>query len=110
MKHIYVAGTADTKGEELAFLADAIAMTGASVVRVDVGTRNPTVPVDVAAGEVAGHHPAGGDAVLGGNDRGAAVAAMGVAFARFAQSRNDIAAMIGIGGGGGTSIITSGMR
>ncbi|RWC39748.1 MAG: UPF0261 family protein [Mesorhizobium sp.] len=110
MKHIYVAGTADTKGEELAFLADAIVMTGASVVRVDVGTRNPTVPVDVAAGEVAGHHPAGGDAVLGGNDRGAAVAAMGIAFTRFAQSRNDIAAMIGIGGGGGTSIITSGMR
>jgi len=110
MKRIYVVGTADTKGEELAFLADAIAATGAAVSRVDVGTRDATIPVDVTAEEIASHHPDGGTAVLGGDDRGAAVAAMGVAFTRFAQSRNDIAAMIGIGGGGGTSIITSGMR
>ncbi|TPI50879.1 MULTISPECIES: Tm-1-like ATP-binding domain-containing protein [unclassified Mesorhizobium] len=110
MKRIYVVGTADTKGEELAFLADAIAATGAAVCRVDVGTRAASVPVDIAAGDVAGHHPGGRDAVLAGDDRGIAVAAMGIAFARFAQSRNDIAAMIGIGGGGGTSIITAGMR
>ncbi|WP_292553684.1 Tm-1-like ATP-binding domain-containing protein, partial [Mesorhizobium sp.] len=44
MKRIYVVGTADTKGEELAFLADAIAATGATVTRVDVGTRAATVP------------------------------------------------------------------
>ena len=49
MKRIYVVGTADTKGEELAFLADAIAATGAAVSRVDVGTRDATVPVDVTA-------------------------------------------------------------
>lgn len=108
VKRIYVVGTADTKGEELAFLADAV--TGAAVCRVDVGTRNATVPVDITATEISGHHPDGVNAVLGGSDRGAAVAAMGFAFARFIQSRNDIAAIIGIGGGGGTSIITSGMR
>lgn len=110
MKRIYVVGTADTKGEELAFLADAIAATGAAVSRVDVGTRASTVPVDISAKQVAGHHPEGSAAVLGVDDRGAAVAAMGVAFTRFVLSRNDIAAVIGIGGGGGTSIITSGMR
>ncbi|WP_214473645.1 Tm-1-like ATP-binding domain-containing protein [Mesorhizobium sp. dw_380] len=110
MKRIYVVGTADTKGEELAFLADAIAATGAAVSRIDVGTRDATVLADVTAKEIASHHPAGGTAVLGGNDRGAAVAAMGLAFTRFVQTRGDIAAIIGIGGGGGTSIITSGMR
>ncbi|PTE08370.1 Tm-1-like ATP-binding domain-containing protein [Mesorhizobium helmanticense] len=110
MKRIYVVGTADTKGEELAFLADAITATGAAVVRVDVGTRTATVPVDVSAEDVASHHPDGSPAVLGIDDRGSAVAAMAIAFARFAQSRADIAGMIGIGGGGGTSIITSGMR
>ncbi|QKC99448.1 Tm-1-like ATP-binding domain-containing protein [Mesorhizobium sp. NZP2298] len=110
MKRIYVVGTADTKGEELAFLADAIAATGAAVSRVDVGTRASTVPVDISAKQVAGHHPEGSAAVLRVDDRGAAVAAMGVAFTRFVLSRNDIAAVIGIGGGGGTSIITSGMR
>ncbi|TIS99358.1 MAG: UPF0261 family protein [Mesorhizobium sp.] len=110
MKCVYVVGTADTKGEELAFLADAVAATGAAVARVDVGTRNATVPVDVPAEEVAGHHPGGSRAVLGIDDRGTAVAAMAVAFARFVQSRTDISGVIGIGGGGGTSIITSGMR
>ncbi|TPK96217.1 UPF0261 family protein [Mesorhizobium sp. B2-4-12] len=110
MKRIYVVGTADTKGEELAFLADTIAASGAAVSRVDVGTRDATISVDITAKEIAGHHPAGTEAVLGGNDRGTAVAAMGVAFARFIQSRSDISAVIGIGGGGGTSIITSGMR
>lgn len=110
VKRIYVVGTADTKGEELAFLADAVAATGAAVCRVDVGTRNATVPVDITAKEISAHHPDGVNAVLGGSDRGAAVAAMGVAVARFIQSRNDIAAIIGIGGGGGTSIVTAGMR
>ncbi|OBQ59168.1 Tm-1-like ATP-binding domain-containing protein [Mesorhizobium erdmanii] len=110
MKRIYVVGTADTKGEELAFLADAIAATGAAVCRVDVGTRDATVPIDIPAKEIAPYHPGGSAAVLGGDDRGAAVAAMSVAFTRFVQSRKDIAALIGIGGGGGTSIITAGMR
>ncbi|TIM27696.1 MAG: UPF0261 family protein [Mesorhizobium sp.] len=110
MKRVYVVGTADTKGEELAFLADAVAATGAAVARVDVGTRNATVPVDVSAEEVAGHHPDGSTAVLGVDDRGTAVAAMAIAFTRFVQSRTDISGVIGIGGGGGTSIITSGMR
>ncbi|MCV3207525.1 Tm-1-like ATP-binding domain-containing protein [Mesorhizobium sp. YC-39] len=110
MKRIYLVGTADTKGEELAFLADAITATGAAVVRVDVGTRTATIPADVSSEDVAGHHPDGSAAVLGIHDRGTAVAAMAIAFARFAQSRTDMAGMIGIGGGGGTSIITSGMR
>lgn len=110
MKRIYVVGTADTKGEELAFLADAVATAGGTAVRVDIGTRGATVPVDVAASEVAAHHPDGAGAVLGINDRGTAVAGMGVAFTRFIQSRDDVAGVIGIGGGGGTSIVTAGMR
>lgn len=110
MKRIYVVGTADTKGEELAFLADAVAATGAAVARVDVGTRGAVVPVDIAAKEVAAHHPQGTSAVLVTNDRGTAVAAMGEAFARFMEGRDDVAGIVGIGGGGGTSIVTGGMR
>ena len=110
MKRIYVVGTADTKGEELAYLADAIATTGATVARVDVGTRGAVVPVDVEAREVASWHPDGTSAVLVTNDRGTAVTAMGIAFARFIASRHDVAGVVGIGGGGGTSIVTAGMR
>ncbi|MGE0283388.1 MAG: Tm-1-like ATP-binding domain-containing protein [Rhizobiaceae bacterium] len=110
MKRVYVVGTADTKGEELAFLSDRIAEAGLPVLRVDVGTREPTVELSVDAATVAAHHPGGRSAVLETNDRGVAVSAMGEAFADFIATRDDIAGIIGIGGGGGTSIVTKGMR
>ncbi|MCY0095332.1 Tm-1-like ATP-binding domain-containing protein [Hoeflea ulvae] len=110
MKYVYVVGTADTKGAELAYLARRVADAGVPVRSLDVGTRAGSVEVDVSAGEMAAHHPDGADAVLGGDDRGVAVSAMGEAFARYVVGRDDIAAVIGFGGGGGTSIITEGMR
>ena len=110
MGRIYVIGTADTKGEELAYLAAAVAAAGAPVLTVDVGTRAPTVTAAVAAAEVARHHPDGPGAALATDDRGAAVAAMAEAFARFLAARDDVAGVVGIGGGGGTSIVTAGMR
>ena len=99
MGQIYVVGTADTKGEELAFLAARIRDAGGAALVVDVGTRAPTVPVDVPAPEI----PTG-------DDRGAAVTAMGKAFAAWLPTRTDVDAVIGIGGGGGTSIVCAGMR
>lgn len=110
MNYVYVVGTADTKGAELAFLVDRITTAGLTVLCVDVGTRAPSIEVDIAAAEVARHHPDGAHAVLGGDDRGAAVSAMATAFSRFVAGRTDITGMIGIGGGGGTSIVTAGMR
>lgn len=110
MGRIYVVGTADTKGEELAFLRDLIRDLGGTPLLVDVGTRDPAVPVDVPASEVASHGPGGAEAILSTTDRGEAMAAMAEAFAGYAAGRDDIAGMIGIGGGGGTSIVTAGMR
>ena len=74
---------------------------GAEVVLVDVGTRAPTVDVDVPAREVANFHPAGAEAVFGTVDRGTAVSAMAEAFSRFMASREDVGGVLGIGGGGG---------
>jgi uncharacterized protein (UPF0261 family) len=110
MSRVYAVGTADTKGEELAFVADEIRATGTPVTVVDVGIRASRPIADVTREEVAAFHPDGAAKVLAGNDRGEAVAAMGEAFARFVASRNDIAAIVGIGGSSGTSIITAGMR
>lgn len=110
MKRVYVVGTADTKGEELAYVAERVRAAGASTLVVDVGTRAPKGSADIAAEAVAACHPDGADAVLGFDDRGRAVAAMGEAFAHFIAGRDDVAGVIGIGGGGGTSIITAGMR
>jgi uncharacterized protein (UPF0261 family) len=110
MGRVYVVGTADTKGEELVFLAERIFACGAEAVIVDVGTGASSVPVGISASEVASHGPEATPAELASGDRGRAVAAMTSAFARFAVTRNDIDAMIGIGGGGGTAIVTAGMR
>lgn len=107
MKRIYVVGTADTKGEELAHLCGLIRTLGASPVLVDVGIKAPTVAVDVPADEVAAH---GAKGILALTERGPAVAGMMAAFETFVTTRDDIAGMIGIGGGGGTSIVTAGMR
>src|SRR5262245_59503351 len=75
MKPVYVVGTADTKGDELAYLSDRIRAAGGTPLRVDVGTRAATTAVDVSASEVAGFHPGGADVVFGTDDRGTAVAA-----------------------------------
>ncbi|HUG62024.1 MAG TPA: Tm-1-like ATP-binding domain-containing protein [Methylomirabilota bacterium] len=110
MKRVYVVGTADTKGEELAYLADLIATAGAPVTTVDVGTRPSSMHADVSAATVARRHPDGSEAIFGAGDRGRAVTAMAEAFARFIADRDDIAGVIGIGGSGGTAIVTAGMR
>ncbi len=107
MQRIYVVGTADTKGEELSFLAGRIRELGGEPLIVDVGTRPPSIAVGISAAEVAAF---GAPDVLGGTDRGVAVAGMADAFSRFVPTRGDIAGMVGIGGGGGTSIVTAGMR
>jgi len=107
---VYVVGTADTKGEELAYLAQQVRSAGCRAVSVDVGTRKAAIAADISAADVAAFHPDGAEAVLALDDRGKAVTAMGKAFAGYIASRQDIAGVIGIGGGGGTSIVTTGMR
>ena len=107
MSRIYVVGTADTKGAELAFLADGIRRRGGNPVIVDVGTRAPSVATDISANDVAAFGEA---TILTIDDRGIAVAGMARAFADFIAQRADIDAIVGIGGGGGTSIVTAGMR
>lgn len=109
-KPVYIVGTADTKGEEIAYIADRVRAGGASVLTVDVGTRKPRFAADIGAHDVAACHPDGAAGVLGTDDRGIAVAAMAEAFSRFISARGDVGGVIGIGGSGGTSIITSGMR
>ena len=109
MRRVYVVGTHDTKGEELAFLAGLVAAQGLPVVRVDVGTRQATSDVDVTAAKVATFHPAGAGGSRSRRPRhGGRGDGRGVR--RFIATRDDIAGIIGIGGGGGTSIITAGMR
>ena len=109
MKTVYVIGTCDTKGEELHFARECVHSAGARAVLVDVSTQG-SGEADVAAADVAGFHPKGADAVLGLKDRGEAVSAMAVALTHYLQSRRDIGAVMGLGGGGNTALVTQAMR
>ncbi len=105
----YVAGTFDTKRNELTFLVNALKRLGVKTVTVDLATSGRPSPADIAPPEVARHHPGGAAAVFSG-DRGAAVTAMAEAFARFIRTRRDVGGLISAGGSGGTGLATAGMR
>ncbi|MCB9151506.1 MAG: Tm-1-like ATP-binding domain-containing protein [Caldilineaceae bacterium] len=109
MTKVYVVGTADTKGEELRYVRDLIAAQGVATALVDVGIRSSGADADVTPQQVAAHHPEGAGAVFG-NDRGAAVTAMAQALVRFVQSRDDVGGIIGLGGSGGTALVTPAMQ
>ena len=109
MGNVYVVGTFDTKSDELTYVKNLIEKAGVSVTTVDVGTSGNESGANVSAREVAGHHPDGVDAVFVG-DRGEAVSAMAVALERFVGARDDIGGMIGLGGSGGTALVTPAMQ
>src|SRR5271165_6610653 len=78
---IYAIATMDTKGHELAFVAERLRAAGVPVVTVDVGTlADPLVAADVGRSEVAAFHPEPASKL---NDRGQAVAAMSRALQRY---------------------------
>jgi len=105
----YVAGTFDTKGRELGFIANKLQRLGLRVVTVDLSTTQRPSPADVGPAEVARFHPKGANAVFTG-DRGSAVGSMAEAFAKFILSRRDLGGLISAGGSGGTALATPAMQ
>jgi uncharacterized protein (UPF0261 family) len=110
MRKVFVIGTCDTKGEELRFACDCLRRAGARPVLVDVSTNKPDPSADITAETVAACHPQGVAAVLGLDDRGRAVAAMGEALTHWLGGRKDVGAVLGLGGSGNTAIVTAAMR
>ena len=112
-KPVWVAATLDTKSDEANYVCTLLEAAGLPVTLADLSTSGSSVlaatrvhfsPVDIAA-----HHPQGRSAVFTG-DRGTAIAAMSDAFERLVKSRDDIGGMLGLGGSGGTALITRAMR
>ncbi len=103
-------GTADTKGAELAYAKESVIAAGAEAVLIDVGTRSGKTVADVKAEDVAAFHPAGAAAVFQAGDRGAAITAMSEALTGYLLARDDIGAVLGLGGGGNTALVTAAMR
>src|SRR5690606_25868132 len=107
-------GTLDTKGDEYGYVRDRIRAAGHDTLLMDLGIlADPPEPADVPAREVA--RAGGGDlhSMRTEGDRGNAVEVM-LAGARdlvprlFAEGR--FQGVIGLGGGGGTTMITAAMR
>lgn len=106
---IYVVGTYDTKAQELEFVANIIRSQGKPVKIVSISTTVEDDPVAVPSRHVADHHSGGASAVFTG-DRGSATKAMAEAFRAYLTSQDDVAAIIGLGGSGGTGMITPAMQ
>ncbi len=110
MAKVYVIGTCDTKEPELRYAVECVRRAGATPVLVDVSTKGFGAAADVSAAEVAAHHPQGAGAVLALDDRGAAVSGMAEALTRWLMARDDIGAVLGLGGSGNTALVTQAMR
>lgn len=110
---VYAITTMDTKGSELAFVAEALRSAGVRTLTVDVGTLGkPAVTPDIPREKVAG------ETVPPSNppeqtDRGTAVSGMGQRLRDFLveeHAAGRVLGVIGLGGSGGTALITTAMR
>ncbi|CQR52648.1 MULTISPECIES: Tm-1-like ATP-binding domain-containing protein [Haloferax] len=111
---VVIVGTLDTKGEEIGFARDVLEGKGLEVHLVDVGVMgDPEIEPDTDAAAVA---EAGGstlEALREAGDRGKAIEIMGDGAAVVASRLHDegrLDGILGLGGGGNTSVATAAMR
>lgn len=111
---VVLVGTLDTKGEEIRFLRDHLRWLGIKTIIVDVGILgSPPFPPDVTREQIALHGGKPLEQLIAGGDRGAAVMTMQAGLAAWISERyrqQPLAGVLGIGGSGGTSIASAGMR
>jgi uncharacterized protein (UPF0261 family) len=117
-KRAWVAATLDTKLDEAMYVCNLLEAAGLPVNVADLSTTggssglarfSTSTRLMTTAAEIATHHPQGAGAVFCG-DRGAAIGAMTDAFEHFIKARHDLGSLLGLGGSGGTAMITRAMR
>ncbi|MDZ7839900.1 MAG: ABC transporter permease [Gammaproteobacteria bacterium] len=106
---VYVVGTFDTKGSELAYVRDRVAGHGLRVRTVDLSTSGKPSSADIPPHVVAAYHRGGSSTVFTG-ERGASVRAMGEAFENWIRHQGGVAGIISAAGSGGTALATPAMR
>jgi len=113
-RSVVVLGALDTKGAEFAYLRARLVRAGVEPFVIDFGVMGePAFAPDVNPAEVATAGGADLAALRAANDRGAAMAAMARGAAALLRQRYDagqVDGVIGMGGGGGSSVIATAMR
>ena len=111
---VVLVGTLDTKGREYAYLADRIREHGVDVLLVDAGiVGEPLASPDVPREEVAAAAGADVADLAGAGDRGAAVETMARGAAVVVKRLHEegrLDAIGGLGGSGGSALVTHAMR
>ncbi len=115
VKTVCMMGTFDSKGPEYAFLREQLLAQGVEVFAVNVGVMGSTAlfPVDCEADEVAGAAGTSLAQLRERQDRGEAMKAMSYGAPRLITTLHQAGkfdGIIGMGGTGGTSVITAAMR
>jgi uncharacterized protein (UPF0261 family) len=113
MPTVVLAGTLDTKGHEYAFLRDRVREQGVDVLLVDVGVHPPQIEPDISREEVAAAAGEDAGALAATGDRGQATTAMASGAAALLQrlhAEGRVDGVLGMGGSGGSSIVTTAMR
>ncbi len=114
MATVVLLGTLDTKGMEYDFLRQRVREAGCEVILIDASTGGPPqIEPDIGGETVARAVGADVAALTRQGDRGLAVATMARGATRivtdlFAQGR--LHGMLGLGGSGGSSLVTQAMR
>ena len=113
---ILVVGTFDSKKSEYEYLVSEINRLGFETLLMDVGTFSDGLRNDcesVSSGEVLQAAGENVESIRQSNDRGHAMNAMTIGAAKFARElfeAGKINAVIGMGGSGGSSVISAAMR
>jgi uncharacterized protein (UPF0261 family) len=111
---VYLFGTLDTKGHEVAFVRDLLHDYGVSTCVVDAGCLGePAITADVSREDL--FHEAGASlaTLREQNDRGQAMTAAAIGAANLitaAYARGEVEGVLALGGSAGTTIGTSAMR
>lgn len=111
---VFIVGTLDTKGEEIAFARDVLESTGVDVHVVDTGViGDPAFEPETSATAVAEAAGTDLEQLEQEGDRGKAMEAMGEGAAALVTRRyeaGDLDGVLGLGGSGNTSVATAAMR
>lgn len=112
---IVMLGAFDTKGAEYSYARERLLSLGAQVMSINfgVGAATPDFPIDIGADDVAAAAGADLSAIRASADRGQAMDVMSRGAATLVSRLYDkggVDGVFGMGGSGGSSVITAAMR